>query len=249
LKENKIMKTYLLAIAVLFCISGVWAQTRQLSSFSEVSTQESINVKLKKGSSNTAQVSARGLDETEVLTEVSNGRLKIELVGTNYRDINVDVIITYTDELEGLFASSSSSITVEDNLKSNERFVLDVSSSGNISMKQLTAPSVDMKASSSGDIEVGLSTNILSARASSSGELVVSGNAESSTIKTSSSGEFDGYSFITLTADVSASSGSSIKLEVKENLTAKASSGGSVRYNGNPKNVDNSASSGGSIKG
>ncbi len=169
-------------------------------------------------------------------------------MGTNYRDINIDVIIIYTDELEGLFASLRLNYC-EDNLKSNERFVLDVSSSGNISMKQLTALSVDMKASSSGDIVVGLSTKILSARASSSGTLVVSGNAESSTIKTSSSGEFDGYSFITLTADVSASSGSSIKLEVKENLTARASSGGSVRYNGYPKNVDNSASSGGSIKG
>ncbi|MEQ8239554.1 MAG: head GIN domain-containing protein [Cyclobacteriaceae bacterium] len=243
------MKHYLITFCLLCCAVDLFGQTRTLDSFSEVSTQESIDVIIKKGNENSAKIIARGIDESEVITRVSGDKLKIELEDNNYRNVDVQVIVTFRGTLEALYASSSGSISVEDPIVNNTFFKLDVSSSGEIDLESLTSPSIDMEASSSGDIKARIDTKRLTAKASSSGEIDIRGKAVKTEIKVSSSGDFEGEYFQTIEADVSASSGGSIKLEVQEEIKARASSGGSIRYSGDPKFVDSSTSSGGSIRG
>jgi len=247
--KSFLMKYYLITFCLLCCTVDLFAQTRSLGNFSEVSTQQSIDVIINKGDENSAKIIARGIDQSEVITRISGGKLKIELEDNNYRNIDVQVIVTFNGTLEGLYASSSGSISVEDPIVNNTFFSLDVSSSGEIVFENVKSPKVDMEASSSGNIEGKIETKRLTARASSSGELEIKGKSMESEIKASSSGEFDGYYFQTVEAEVSVSSGGSVELEVLEEIKARASSGGSIRYSGDPKMVDSSTSSGGSIRG
>ena len=67
-------------------------------------------------------------------------------------------------------------------------------------------------------------------------------------LSVSSGGKLDAEVMSVNAATVSASSGGSVVLTVEDALTASASSGGRVRYYGNPTGMTVSESSGGSIK-
>ncbi len=239
-------KIALLSLTLLFS-SLLWAQsTRNLSSFTKVSAQEGIDVFLKKGSEETAEIDARGIDEDEVLTEVSGGTLKIHLEGNNHRNIDVKVYVTYV-ELTGLRSSSASSIIVEDAVNTSGDFDIDCSSAGNIDV-DVTADEVEIEVSSAADANVNVKANSVDIQVSSAGDVDISGSVKEAEINASSSGDVDGYDLVAEEAELRASSGASIRITVTEELEARASSGADIRYKGSPKYRDSNSSSGGSVK-
>ncbi|MEQ9403425.1 MAG: head GIN domain-containing protein [Cyclobacteriaceae bacterium] len=221
-------------------------ETRNLSSFSEVSAQEGIDVYLKKGNKEEARVVARSVDLEDVLTEVSGGRLKIHLDGSRWRNVDVDVYVTYKS-IDEINASSSGSITAEDPIEVDGDFEVGVSSSGDV-RATIKADELSIEASSSGDAVLNVEVDEIRAEVSSSGDVELEGTARIQDIEVSSSGDYDASDVDSEEAEASASSGGSIKVKVSGKIDARASSGGSVRYGGNPKYVDVSSSSGGSVK-
>ncbi len=84
--------------------------------------------------------------------------------------------------------------------------------------------------------------------ASSAGEIELQGHVKSLAIDASSAGEIDAYDLEAQNVTAETSSAGTVKLQVTGSFVANASSGGSIRYRGNPgKSVTNS-SSGGSVK-
>lgn len=238
--------TFLLVLLITSEIIAQNSETRRLSYFNEVSAQEGIDVYMKKGSSESADIEARGIDLDEVLLDISGDRLKIHLEGDNHRNTDVIVRLTYT-ELVGLDVSSAASIEVQDQVVAKD-FELEASSAGDLEL-DLVAENVEMDVSSSGDIDVKADFDELDARVSSAGDINISGKVNILEVNASSSGDFDGLDLDCKEAELSASSGASIKAGVSKKLRARASSGGSVRYRGNPEWVDRSSSSGGSVRG
>ncbi|MEQ9007554.1 MAG: DUF2807 domain-containing protein, partial [Ekhidna sp.] len=87
-------KSLLITLLGIFVAGAALAQseeTRSLSSFSEISAHEGIDVFIKAGDKEEARIVSDSHDLDEVLTEVSGGRLKIHLEGNNHRNIDVDV--------------------------------------------------------------------------------------------------------------------------------------------------------------
>lgn len=242
-----------LAISVLgILVAGAtFAQseeTRNLSSFSEVSAHEGIDVYLKEGSKEEARIVSDSHDLDEVLTDVSSGRLKIHLEGNNHRNIDVKVYVTYKS-LQGISSSSASSIVSEGTIDANGRdFDVDVSSAGDIDASIKNADELSIDASSAGDARLKVEANEIEADVSSAGEIEISGNAKKQDVEVSSSGEYDGYDVESEDVEASASSGGSVKVSASSRLDARASSGGSVRYRGNPEYLDANSSSGGSVR-
>ena len=97
-------------------------------------------------------------------------------------------------------------------------------------------------------MEVTLDAETVVVRASSAADVILSGKAKSIDADASSSGDIDAYNLPVNRASADASSAGGIKLNVSEDLRATASSGGSVRYRGNPLKTNTNASSGGSVK-
>lgn len=244
------MKKSLLVLILGVLASGMsFAQsqeTRKLSSFSKISAHESIDVYIKEGDSEEARVVSNDIDLEEVLTEVSMGKLKIHLEGNRYRNIDVEVYVTYKS-LEGLSASSSGSITGEDLIVTSGDFEVRVSSSGDVRAK-IEADELSIRASSSGEANLEVKVNEIEASVSSSGDIELSGTATMQDIDASSSGDYEAYDLEGEEAEASASSGGSVRVNVSRKIYGRASSGGSVKYKGDPKYVDGSSSSGGSVK-
>ena len=223
-------------------------ETRSLSSFSEISAHEGIEVFIEKGNKEEARVVSRNIDIEDVLTEVLGGKLKIHIDGRNYNNRNTDVKVYVTyKSVEGLAASSAASITAKDPIETDGDFDVDVSSAGDI-VATIKADELTIDASSAGDVELKVDVNEIEADVSSSGDIEVSGTVKIQDIEVSSSGDYAAYDLESEETDASASSGGSVKVNVSEKINARASSGGSIRYKGAPRYVDVSSSSGGSVR-
>jgi len=215
----------------VFCILAltVYAQnreTRDLSSFDEISVGEAIYVNLIKGNRETAEVIAQGIDLEDVVTKVSGDHLRIYLEGNNHRNIDVKIILTYR-ELEGIGISSAARVNAEEAINAN---------------------SLEIDVSSAGGGEINLDAGKVEIDISSAGNLELTGKADLLEVEVSSAGDLDAYDLICREADVNVSSGGSANLTITSRLDAKASSGGNIRYKGNPQKVFVNANSGGSIK-
>ncbi|NJN41406.1 MAG: DUF2807 domain-containing protein [Flammeovirgaceae bacterium] len=218
-----------LSVCIFLSVTFIYAQeseTRNLSSFSGIRAGEAIDVYLKKGTKESARVIASGVRLSDVLTEVKGSNLVIEMRDGNYRSRNVKVYVTYVS-LEKISCSSAANLYSEDVIKASD-LTLSVSSSGNIELK----------------IEASKTT----ASASSAGDMILEGKTGYLNADASSAGEIDAYNLEADRVDAEASSAGDIRVNAKNEIEARASSGGSIRYRGNPSKTNTNSSSGGSVR-
>ncbi len=106
-----------------------------------------------------------------------------------------------------------------------------------------------VKASSGGSItskSVDLSS--LSARVGSGGHINLAGKVNELEVEGNSGGHFRGYDLSVTNCKASVSSGAGVQVTITKEITAKANSGGQIRYKGAGMIRDINVSSGGSVK-
>ncbi len=207
---------------------GQQSEVRSLERFTGVKSAEAVDVYLKKGDKESVKVEVNGVKLSDVLTEVSGTYLKIHMRDDfSFRGKrDVKAYVTYV-ELDRISASSASNIFSDGPIKAN---------------------SIEVHASSAANIEISLEAERVQVHASSAGDVILEGKAKFIDAEASSAGEVDAYNFVTETAEASASSAGSIKLNVSLALEGHANSGGDIRYRGNPTKTNTNSSSGGSVK-
>lgn len=203
------------------------SEVRQIGSFQGVRVSEAIDVYLKKGDKESVKVEVTGTELSNVLTEVNGTTLKIHMRDGNFHGRkSVKVYVTFT-RLEKLSASSAANLFSSDPIKSDR---------------------LEISVSSAGSVETKLESESVSVSASSAGKTVLEGKTRSLEIEASSAGDIDAYNLESENVDASVSSAGSAKISVSKELEAHASSGGSIRYRGNPLKTNTDSSSGGSVK-
>lgn len=223
------MKVLILLGCLISCaVVGQQSEVRNLGTFKGVKAAEAINVYLKKGDKESVKVETTGTDLADVLTEITGSYLKIHMkndVRFGGRNRTVKVYVTYVS-LDKIAASSASNI---------------------FSDGTITSDLMEIHASSAANVEISLTATDLKVSVSSAGEVTLEGKTKSFDAETSSAGVVNAYNLLAETAEASASTGGTIKLSVTNGLNAHASSGGSIRYRGNPLKTNTNASSGGSV--
>lgn len=223
---NRILSTVFVLLTTISAFAQE-TQTRALSPFTGVKVAEGIDVYLTKGDKESARVEVYGTSIQNVITEVSGSYLKVHMRDGNYKGrVEVKVYVTY-QQLQKLSASSAGNIYSQGVIKTS---------------------SLDVGASSAANIEIEVDAGEVSASASSAGEIELKGKTRSFEADASSAGEIDAYDLESESVNVNASSAGSVKVTVKDALRADASSGGSIRYRGNPSKSITNSSSGGSVK-
>jgi hypothetical protein len=220
-----------IAVLVIFIkLSGfTFAQeteTRKIGSFKGVKVAEGIDVYLKKGDKESLRLEVTGVSPADVLTELSGDYLKIHMRDGRYKNHTAKVYVTY--------------VSIDK---------LSVSSAGNIfSEGVIKADQLSLSASSAGSIDIQIEAQTVTVSASSAADIELSGKSRKLSVDASSAGEVDAYDLESEVVDVDASSAGSVKVNARKEITAEASSGGSVRYKGNPERSNTNTSSGGSVK-
>lgn len=202
-------------------------QDRNISEdFSEIKSSSGMDVFLTQGEENKVVVEIDENLQQYVETTVLNGVLKIG-TAENIKSAKAKKVYVTYKELDKIEASSGSEVKANSVIKSQN---------------------LSLKASSGAEIDLVVFSQHLTATASSGAEIDVSGKATSITAQASSGSEIDAKELLVINCNAKASSGAEISVNVKENIDAKASSGGDIKYYGNPTKVTSNKSSAGRVK-
>tara|TARA_R110002073_G_scaffold40547_5_gene114988 strand:- start:94046 stop:94753 length:708 start_codon:yes stop_codon:yes gene_type:complete len=232
-----IIKT--LAIALLFVTSScvfvgvrgdgnVITQTRTISSdFNAVSVSNGIEVRLTMGDAVSLSLEADENLHDIIITEVEDGVLKIYAEENIWRAKKRKVYLSATS-INELRATSGSEIISENTISSD-----------------------DLKVSVTSGADARLQLNVINLKCSttSGADARLKGSADSFVANATSGSNIRANELEAKICDANVTSGADISVNVIEALDANASSGGDIRFSGNPKKVKKNSSSGGGISG
>lgn len=111
----------------------------------------------------------------------------------------------------------------------------------------IAADVIELKTTSGGNMKIEIDAQKAIVASSSGGFVEVFGNTKQCMVEASSGSSIDGQKLITKEAIATVSSGASITIYAQNQLQAQASSGGSVKYLGDPEIVSKNTSVSGSI--
>lgn len=195
-------------------------------SFSAIKATEGLDVYLTQSDNESISVEADGNLHELILTEVENGVLKIHTKKNIGRATSKKVHISFRD-ISSITSTSGS----------------DVYSTNTINVNRL-----DLKSTSGSDMRLEVNTSVLNCKSTSGSDLRVSGKTIKLVAEATSGSDIKAADLMAESSEVKATSGADITVNTSKELTARATSGGNVKYYGNPEKVDKSDSSSGSVK-
>ena len=205
-------------------------EVRDVQDFNAIKVSAGIDLYLKMGDVEEVKVVAEDDIIDKVITEVKDGTLKIYMKQNNgwnnWRNVKTRKVYVRVNELVKLHASSGSSVQ-SDNTLSGEM--------------------LEVKASSGSDVNLDIHYKNFSVDTSSGSDARISGKTKNLEAEASSGSDIKAQELESVICKVRVSSGSDAIVSVSEELYAKASSGGDVRYYGNPQIKDIDESSGGDV--
>ncbi len=209
------------------------ATVRSLNgSFNAISVSSGIDLYLSQGNEESIAVSASdGKYMARFKTQIENGTLKIYydnkgITWTSGENRKLKAYVSFKT-LEKLQGAAGSEVTVKGSI---------------------TAENLEMKFSSGSGFGGQVDAKQLTVEQNSGSDINISGKAEKITIDASSGASFKGYDLAVDYCDANASSGASVNITINKELSAKANSGGGIRYKGTALIRDININSGGLVK-
>lgn len=241
-----------------------------IADFSRIETSRAVHLVVEKRSGRKAIIEADDNIMPYVIVEVDGGCLNVGIDDDikSLNNVTVKVTVPSDGNISAISASSASRVTVETEIKS-PKLMLDASSAANINITKsdvgtcsidassaanvegaIKADNCVIDMSSASDVNVALLAVKCDVTATSAASATLSGEAGDIEITVSSAAKVDAMDLNARNADVSASSGGSIKITCMKSIDASASSGGSVKYaaKGDLDPELRHTSSGGSVK-
>jgi hypothetical protein len=224
-------------------------ETRNVGNFSGVEVSTGVNVVFKQENATSVKVYADSDKLQNVITKVENGILKVYIDNKGakkmkFKNLSVNISSPKMDYIKT--SSGANFSTVNDLNGANVN--IDASSGSSVKGKFNISKTSYIEASSGSNIKVDINTGSISVKSSSGSNINIEGNADEGMMDVSSGAVIKAENLRLVNAEVESTSGSSASVNVKDKMRVKASSGGSVRYKGNPKIDSNvSKTSGGSL--
>ena len=205
---------------------NVITEKRKISdSFNGVKVSSGIDLYIKQGNQTELSVEADENLHDYIITEVNGDQLHIYVDGNIWRAKAKKVYLTLT-ELKELKASSGSSVYSKGVIKTDD---------------------IEVSTSSGADVEIEIDAKNITSSSSSGSGLRMSGTCETHTASASSGSSISTYELVSAETTAKVSSGADIRVFASSSIDARASSGGVIRYKGNPKKIITKTSSGGGI--
>ncbi|MBF8150782.1 DUF2807 domain-containing protein [Winogradskyella sp. F6397] len=161
-----------------------------------------------------------------IMTEVENSVLRI-YTAENIRRATSKKIMVNLKTISAIKATSGS----------------DVLSTNTIEVSDL-----ELNATSGADITLDVKTESLNCHSTSGSDIEISGSTINLIAEATSGSDIDASKLKAETSNVKATSGADISVNTSKALTANATSGGDIKYYGNPEKVNKSDNSAGRIK-
>jgi len=201
--------------------------TRQVGDFDALGVSGSFDVFLVKGQEGKVIVNVEQNLEPYLITEVKNGTLKVRWKkGTNVRTTKSTKVTVHFGDLSGVALSGSGDIVSKDPITTDE---------------------LDIAVAGSGDINLELDAMEANAAVSGSGDIELSGTSKSFSAAVAGSGDIEAYDLQSEKAVLKISGSGTIHAQVSNELIARISGSGNVKYKGNPRIEDVKVSGSGNV--
>lgn len=207
-----------------------FGQSKSLPSFNAISTGGSVQVELIKSSVSKVDYTIVKGDEDDLYIEVKGNELIVKIKPNRgfWNSSNTKAKVTvYYQSLNSIDCAAGSSIKSE---------------------SEIVAENMDIESSSGASCSVALKCTDLNVDSSSGSRVTVNGIASSVNYDASSGASINAASLLASEAIADVSSGASISLYASKKLNADASSGGSIKYKGDPEKTNISSGISGSIR-
>jgi len=233
------MKTFKFLFVLVLAVAGINSmvfagdsdktETRKVKDFDAIKVSTGIDLYLKMGDTETVKIVADDDIIDDLITEVKDGTLRIYMKKNNWFNWGgnkTKKAYVTVKELNAIDASSGSDVKTEETIKGE---------------------SLKVQASSGSDVELDVFYKNLWLDTSSGSDARLSGKVKTFDAEASSGSDIKAQRMESKICKVRVSSGSDATVTVSDELYARASSGGDVRYYGNPMVRDIDESSGGDV--
>lgn len=190
--------------------------------------------------------------DEEVLEHVSiveeGGRVKVSYVPfiSVHSDVKTVVTMPLSSALERIEASAAGRVTSARRLLPTSMRV-DVSSAAEVEV-DMDAQELFLDLTGGASFDGNVVAQNLEVKMNSAAKCDIEGSADYCNAKSGSGSNFRGFALVCRKAVADASNGGTVEISATEELDARASGGGAVRYKGTPAIVKHDTSSGGSIR-
>lgn len=206
---------------------NVVTKTRNVGNFDKIGVSGSFDVTLIKGNEGEIKIKIEDNLLPYLETIVEGGKLKLKWKkGTNISTTKGVYLTVYFKDINAVSLSGSGEIISKDMIKSDN---------------------FDLAVAGSGDIDLNVDTKNLIAAISGSGDIEVNGSADKFTASISGSGDIESFGLNSKKANIKISGSGDMEINVSEELFARVSGSGDIKYKGNPRKEDIKVSGSGEI--
>jgi len=224
----KLTNTIFLLFAIVWGIQAQepdHTQLRKVGSFDKVKAAKGINVTLIEGDKEEVDVHIKNAEVNDVITEVKNRKLIIKMKTKIYKDMAVQVYVTYR-KLREIEAGSGATIDAENTI---------------------CAESLKLRAGTDANLLLDVDVNNLEVSGSAC-KIELEGETKFLEVSIGTGGKYLGYNLSSTEAYAKSTLGSVVEVSVKDKLGATAGSGGVVYYKGDPSKIEKKENTGGKVR-
>jgi HSP20 family molecular chaperone IbpA len=209
------------------------SETYQVANFDQLRISGPFEVALVQDGNETLSIDAPADDFEDIEVRVSGNTLEIRFErnnwgGWNNRNNRRFYAKLSVKSLRQINTSASATLRINGTLKADQ---------------------LQLQASSGSDIEGALEAKEVECEASSGADIDLTGTTQTLAVDVSSGADVNARNLKAVRCTVEVSSGADAEVYASEEIDAGASSGGDVRYWGNPPRVKSRSSSGGGVSG
>lgn len=201
-------------------------EAREVADFTGLEVDGRVKVYLTQGSGTSLEVKADQNLLPEIITRVEDGILYIEVSNFINRNEEIEALVTI-ETIQSLDFAAGAYLEATNTLTGDE---------------------IKIESASGSEVNISLDYAFIDGHSSSGANLRLKGNAETATLDASSGAVINAEELNVKKCSVTGSSGALVNVMVQEELSAEVSSGGAIRYSGNPTIKNLNTSSGGTIK-
>lgn len=205
---------------------------RHLSGFNAVNVAGPFDVQIKQGNTESVKVEAPADVMDKILTDVNDGVLKIHSKQNSWN--------------WGNWWGNHKKILIYVTIKEINN--VNITGSGDVTFKEgLSANSLKLHISGSGDMTGRIDVRLLDSSISGSGDMTLSGKADNSTVSVVGSGDFRAHNLLTVNSTVRLSGSGDATINASEKVDAAVHGSGDIHYTGSAKNITSSKTGSGDI--
>jgi len=196
------------------------------SDFNQIKVSQGLDLYITQSNDVSLSIEADENLHDLIMTDVENNILRI-YSSENIKRASSKKIMLNINDISSIKATSGSNVYSTNTIKEDD---------------------LELASTSGANIKLDVKTQTLDCRSTSGSNIILRGSTNTLIAAATSGSNVKAEQLKAETSEVKATSGANISINTSKELTARATSGGDVRYSGNPKKVNKSDSSSGSVR-